>query len=154
MEQNGAQEGFDHVPEAVVSDDGHVLIDAITLREHGGLIGIPDIFDHNTAFLFEMFLPLCGRHLGFLDRSPPIAVAVEGAMTGDGDVLGVECVERGGAALGRDTFEPDVVDIIEVEVVAEDDETVLLCVEADVRFEGDRAGGVETFGDDDRSAAG
>ena len=53
-----------------------------------------------------MLLPLSRRHFGFLKRSPPVTVAVESTVTGDGDVLCVERIKRRGTALGRNTFEP------------------------------------------------
>ena len=155
MEHYRTEERFDYLPEAVIFDDGHVLVEAISLRQDRCAIRIPDIvLGHYAAFLLEVFLPLTRSHLGFLKRTPPVAVAVEGSKAGDGDVLCVARIERRCAALGRDAFEPLVVDLIEVEIVAEDDERVLLGEETDVGLEGNRSGGVDTFGDDDRSAAG
>ena len=101
-----------------------------------------------------MLLPLSRSHLGFLERSPPIAVAVEGTVTGDGDVLCVERIERAGATLGRDALKPLVVDLIQIEVVRENDETVLLRIESHVGLERERRGRVDSFRDDDRSASG
>ena len=73
-----------------------------------------------------MFLPLSRSHLAFLERTPPIAVSGECTVAGDGDVLGVERVERTCAALGRNTFKPLIVNLLQVEVMREYDEAVLL----------------------------
>ena len=100
-----------------------------------------------------MFLPLSRRHLGFLEGTPPIAISVEGSVTGDGDVLCIERIERRGTTFGRNTFEPLVVDLIQIEVMAEDDEAVLLRVKPHVGLKRDRSRGVDTFRDNDRTAA-
>ena len=154
MQEDRTEERFNDLPEAVIGDDGHVLIHAITLCKQRCRIRVPDIVDYDTTFLFEVFLPLRRCHFAFLEGTPPIAVTVESAVTGNGYVLCVKGIERRGATFGRDAFEPLIVDLIEIEVVREDDKRVLFGVETDVRCEGDRSGGVETFRDDDGTASG
>ena len=155
MEQHGAEEGFNYLPEAVVGDHRHVLVHAISLREDRSAVRIPDVFlGHYADFLLQVFLPLARSHLAFLERTPPVAVAVERTMAGDGDILCAARIERRGATLGRNTLEPLVVDLIEVQIMAEDYETVRLGIETDVGFEGERAGGVDTCRNNHCSASG
>jgi hypothetical protein len=94
MEHNWAEEGLNDLPEAVIFDYRHILVDAITLSKQRSGIRIPYIIGYDAAFLFEVFLPLTRSHFAFLERTPPIAVSVESTETGDSDVLCVACVKR------------------------------------------------------------
>ena len=141
------------MPKRVIGDNRHILVKAITLRQQRCTVRIPYIVRYDTAFLFQVFLPLSRRHLGFLERSPPIAVTIEGTVSGDGDVLSVERIKRAGTPFGGDAFEPLVVDLVEVQVVAELYEAVLLRIEPHIGFERDRSGGVKTFGEDHRTTS-
>ena len=117
MKQYRTEEGFTLFPKGIVGDNRYVLVHTIRLCEDRTGIRIPDIVGYNTAFLFEMFLPLSRRHLGFLERSSPVTVTVEGTVTGDGDILCVTGIERRGAAFGGYSFEPLIEDLVEIEVV-------------------------------------
>jgi hypothetical protein len=94
MEHYRTEERFYDLPEAVIFDNRHVLINAITLCKQRCRIRVPDIVDYDATFLFEVFLPLTRSHFAFLERTPPIAVSVESTETGDSDVLCVACVKR------------------------------------------------------------
>ena len=154
MQHYRTEERFDYLPEAVIGDDRHILVHAVTLRQDRSAVRIPDIFvGHYAAFLLQVFLPLSGSHLALLQRSPPVAVAVEGAMTGDGDILRAACIQRTGAALGGNALEPLVIDLIQVQIVAEDDKTILLRVQTYIGFERERRRRVDTGRDNYRTAS-
>ena len=154
MQHHRTKERLHFDPEGIVCDHRHILIDAVSLREHRTRIRIPDIVLYDAAFLFEVFLPLVLRHLALLERAPPIAVSVKSTMSGDSDILCASRIDRAGAALGRDTFEPLVVDLIQVEVVREEDETVRLGVKTYIGFHRDRAGDIESGRNDHCTASG
>ena len=85
-------------------------------------------------------LPQVGRDLAFLDFPPRIAVPIDHAGAGDGNVRCAERMDRRQAAADVQSLEIRLDNGIERPVGREDDDRFAFQVQVDVAFQADRAG--------------
>ena len=118
------------------------------------LVRIPDIFllAQHAAFGQDL-LPQVRRDLALLDLAPGIAVAVDDALAGNGDVMLPCRMDRREAATDIQTLEIRVDDRIQVLVGIEDDHRSPLQVQVDVALQSDRSGLPDPGRNDEMTAA-
>ena len=142
-EHDGAKEGLDPLfVQALVLEikaaggfaGGHVAFvripDAAVLRQHAAALenGFPGIVPHLAA----------------LDLPPGVAVSVNDALAGNGNVRGAFRVERRQAAAHIQAFKIGVDDGIQALVRGENDNGILVQVQLDMALQADRSGEPDT----------
>ena len=134
---NRTQETLDTVPLLVSRSLGHVHVG--TLLSIGVcLIGHPVAFLRlHATRTFKHLFPLTLSHLALLDRTPELAIAVNHALTSDGDILGTIGRERRLTTTRIKSLERGLDNRIERLVARELDDGTHLQMEVDVGLEHD-----------------